>query len=299
MSHRSTGNHRFIYSEGTQPPLEPLPTGATDCHHHVFDPKYPAQHGLHPLPDAYRSHPPDVAAYRLFQDRLGLARSVIIAPSNYGDDNSLLVNALESIGPERARGVAIVDFDISDTGLQRLHQAGVRGIRVYLARDRAPSPDQLKTMSRRLESRGWHLQLVGARDEEVLVKWEPVVAELSCTVAIDHFGYAPLPAGTKSATADVLRRLLDNGKTYVKLSGVYIQSRKGYPDYSDIDELAVDLIKRAPERLVWGSDWPHVGATAQKPDGAKLIDQLARWAPSDSTRQLILTTNPSRLYWQA
>jgi len=287
------------YSAGTQPPQVALPWGAADCHHHVFDPRYPERQGLHPLPQAYRTTPPDVAAYRLFQRRLGLTRSVIVAPSNYGNDNSLLVDALGEIGQEHARGVAIVAFDAGRAELDRLHQAGVRGVRVYLAKGRAPSEEQLISLGRQLEPRGWHLQLVGSRDEEVFAKWEAALAEVPCRVVIDHFGYVPQPGGTESATAAVLRRLLDAGKTYVKLSGVYIQSRTGYPSYADMDELAMTLIRQAPERLVWGSDWPHVGALAQKPDGAGLVDQLTRWTASEAVRRLILVENPDRLYWDA
>jgi len=286
------------YSAGTQPPQQLLPLGATDCHHHIFDPKYPEKPGLHPLPDAYKATPPDLAAYRQLQKRLGLTRSVFVAPSNYGDDNSLLLDAIRAVGTDKARGVAIVSDDISDTELHELHRGGIRGIRIYLAKDRAPTREKIASIGTRLASLDWHLQLVGARDDEVFVSWEPVLAQLPCKVVIDHFGYAPQPGGAKSATAGVLHRLLDNGKTFVKLSGVYIQSKEGYPDYSDVDELAVDLICRAPERLVWGSDWPHVGATVQLPDGAKLIDQLFRWAPTETLREQILVSNPTHIYWQ-
>jgi len=287
------------YSSGTQPPRIVLPPGATDCHHHIFDPGYPQPRGLRPLPQAYHEHPPDIAAYRLFQQRLGLTRSVIVTPSHYGDDNSLLVDALQAMGQDHARGVAIVKPDVVDAELDRLHTAGVRGVRVYLAPDRAPTPEQLQNMGRRLADRGWHLHMAGLRNEEIFPKWEQALANLPCRIVIDHLGYAPQPAGEQSATADVIRRLLDNGRTYVKLSGVYLQSKVGYPDYPDVDALAMDLIEKAPERMVWGSDWPHVGAIGPSPDGARLVDQLSRWTDSDAIQHMIWVKNPGRLYWDA
>jgi D-galactarolactone isomerase len=285
------------YTAGTEPPLTSVPYGATDCHHHIFDLRFPEQDGLHPLPASYRTTPPDVSAYQLYKRRLGLTRSIVIAPSNYGDDNSCLIDALQKIGLDKARGVAIVRPEVPDAELDRLHKLGVRGIRIYLTKSRAPTAKELQNLGSRVKSRGWHLQLVGVRTEEVFVDWEPILAKPPCNIVIDHFGYAPQPAGVNSATAGVIRRLLDNGKTYVKLSGVYIQSKVGFPAYSDINELGIELVKLAPERMLWGSDWPHVGAATQKPDGAKLIDQLSILAPNEDVRRKILVENPQRVYW--
>jgi predicted TIM-barrel fold metal-dependent hydrolase len=155
----------------------------------------------------------------------------------------------------------------------------------------------VRGLAARAAQRGWHLQFVGDRHAERVAAWEKTLAGLPCRVVIDHLGYAPQPAGLASATAQTLLRLVERGHTYVKLSGVYIQSQAGYPDYSDVDALAAALVKAAPERMLWGTDWPHPGATPRKPDGARLFDQLARWAPMAATRRRILVENPDALYW--
>ena len=285
------------YSAGSAPPRIPLPLGATDCHHHIFDPRFPEHQGVLPLEPAYRTLAPDVHAYRLFKRRLGLTRSVLIAPSNYGDDNACLIDALQAFGPDAARGVAIVAPEVSDTELDRLHRHGVRGIRVYLAKARAPDPAQLQRLAHRASDRGWHLQLVGDRHTEVLADWQPLLARLPCRIVIDHLGFVPQPGGGASTTATTVRNLLDGGNAYVKLSAVYVQSTAGYPDYQDVDPWASELVRIAPDRMLWGSDWPHVGATTQKPDGARLVDRLAVWAADPAVRRRILVDNPAALYW--
>ena len=228
---------------------------------------------------------------------MGLARSVIVAPSNYGHDNACLLNALTALGKDSTRGVALLPPDVDDAELDRLHRAGVRGMRIYLGRAPAHSTADLHAWASRATSLGWHLQLVGARAFEPFVQWEPVLFRLACPLVIDHLGHAPQPDGQHSRTAGVLRRLLDRGKTYVKLSGAYLSSQEGFPAYSDVDDIARALVRHAPERMLWGSDWPHVGAGSRLPDGSALLNRLATWAESETIRQLILVDNPQRLYW--
>jgi D-galactarolactone isomerase len=278
------------HSSGTGAPDTPAPPGATDCHHHVSDPRFPKA-------DGSVGTPATVADYRQFKRRLGVSRSIVIAASPYGDDNRGLVDALRQLGGDAARGVALVYPEVSDGQLDALHGAGVRGMRVYLNKGRALTTDDVRGLAARAAQRGWHLQFVGDRHAELVAAWEKTLAGLPCRVVIDHLGYAPQPAGLASATAQTLLRLLERGHTYVKLSGVYIQSQAGYPDYGDVDALAAALVKAAPERMLWGTDWPHPGATPRKPDGARLFDQLARWAPMAATRRRILVENPDALYW--
>ncbi len=278
------------WSPGAAPPLTPAPLGATDCHHHIFDARY-SREGQPKPADA------TVEDYALFKRRLGLSRSVVVAPSNYGTDNSCLVDALEKMGSEIARGVALVDPGVSDAELDDLHAVGVRGMRVYLAKNRVPSRDELIAMGRRAADRGWTLQFVGNREREVLVEWEAILLDLPCPIVVDHFGWAPQPAGVASRTADLLRRLMTERDAYVKLSGLYLSSRTGPPLYHDLDELAAQLVGAAPEHVIWGSDWPHPMAGNVKPDGAMLFDRLALWAPDEAIRRIILVDNPTRLYW--
>ena len=279
------------HSGGTAPPKLQAPPGSTDCHHHVFDSRFLKPDGV-PSPISAT-----VQDYVLFKGRLGISRSVVVAPSTYWNDNSCLVDALDRLGSESTRGVAIVLPNVPNPEMDRLQRHGVNGARIYLGKNRIPSVDELMMLGRSCAKRGWHIQICGDRNREVIVPWENVLRALPCPVVIDHFGWAPQPQGISSATGEMLKRLLDAGGTYVKLSGLYLSSKVGYPDYSDLDAMAVALIRHAPEFMLWGSDWPHPQARDRKPDGARLLDKLTIWCPDDATIQRILVDNPGRLYW--
>lgn len=280
------------WSLGREPPKTPAPVGATDCHHHIFDPRFER-------PEAGRGGKATVDDYRLFKRRLGLSRSVIVAASYHGVDNRGLVDALGELGSDLARGVVLVDPDAPPAELDAYHRAGVRGMRVYMAKNRVPDQAELAAMGRRAADLGWSLQFVGNREREVLVERQDEILALPCPVVVDHFGWAPQPAGVESATANLLYRLLERDGGFVKLSGLYLSSREGFPAYRDIDALAIRLVGLNPDQLIWGSDWPHPVAGAQKPDGAMLFDRLAEWAPGAAVRRKILVDNPTRLYWAA
>ena len=256
----------------------------------MYNPCFPKKNGS----KAMQAGPEE---YVLFRRRLGLARSVAVAPSSYWNDNRALVNALDQAGGAIMRGVAIVDPDVSDQELDNLHAHHVRGMRVYLGKERIPSIDELKDFGRRCADRGWHILIVGDREAEVIVPWETELAALPCPVVFDHFGFAPHPPGAASATAGVIKRLLDTGRAYVKLSGVYIPSKLGFPTYADVNEMGIDLVNHAPERVFWGSDWPHPTSGSNKPDGAYLLEQLSIWAPDEAIRKMILVDNPTRFYF--
>lgn len=282
------------HSAGQGWPATEAPAGAVDCHHHIFDPRFQTPH--EPLvPSA------TVDDYRVFQRRLGLSRSVFVASSNYGDDNSCLVDALVQFGTDACRGVAMVNADVADAELDRLHAHGVRGIRLYLAKNRVPTVEEFRSLGRRAAERGWSINVVGNRQREVLLEWEAVFADLACPLVIDHLGWTPQPAGTRSDTAALIRRLLAHGNAWIKLSGPYLSSASGPPAFSDVDALASELAALAPDRTVWGSDWPHPVAQQHGfvPDGARLFDQLARWVPDAALRRRVLVDNPERLYWAA
>lgn len=282
-------------SNGSDPPSTAAPVGATDCHIHIFDPRFPRAVKLAANVPVWAT----VADYRLLQRRLGLSRVVVVSPSSYGFDNSCLVNALDTLG-DKARGIAVFKIDVPDAELDRLHAHGVRGIRLYIEKGRT-KPEELSTFARRISRLGWHIQLVVGRDPNKLVEVERYLTGLSCPLVIDHFGYVPQPDGVRHPGVSVLRRLLDKGNTWIKLSGVYIRSKVGYPTYSDVNELAIDLVRSAPQRILWGTDWPHTGVRDRKvvPDSAMLFDQLAIWSPDENVRRRILVENPQRLYWSA
>jgi predicted TIM-barrel fold metal-dependent hydrolase len=266
-----------------------VPVGATDCHHHIFDPRFPRPNGRTGIWGT-------VDDYRLLRRRLGLSRSVIASPSSYGFDNRCLVDALDALG-DTSRGVAAVRLDASDAELDGLHGHGVRGIRLYLIGETPTAPDQFGAYAARIARLGWHIQVVAVSDD-ALVAAEPAFVQLPCTLVIDHFGYVAQPGGVNRPSMKVLHRLLDKGNVYVKLSAPYISSKVGAPDYADIDPVAAALVRAAPERMLWGTDWPHPLVTkAPWPDDAAMLDRLAIWAPDARVRQSILVDNPSRLYW--
>ena len=277
------------HSFGVSPPKFVLPPGATDCHHHIFDPRFPRPNGRQGIWGT-------VADYRLLLRRLGLSRSVITSPQSYGFDNSCLVDALDNLGAT-TRGVAAVKLDVSDQELARLHTHGVRGIRLYLIGDAPTPPELFNAYAERIASLGWHIQMVAVQGD-ALVAAESALAKLPCALVVDHFGYVSQPEGIGHPSMDSLRRLLDTGRVYVKLSAPYITSRVGQPAYDDVDEVALALVRHAPERMLWGTDWPHpLVTTDPKPDDASMLDKLLLWAPDERVRQKILVENPTRVYW--
>jgi predicted TIM-barrel fold metal-dependent hydrolase len=232
--------------------------------------------------------------YTLLKRRLGITRSVVVAAASYGTDNACLLDALHRFGDD-ARGVAIVAADAPLFEMQALDAARVRGARFYLEKGTPPDPEALSGFARRAAGLDWHVEIMPSRGE-ALVSAEPVLAGLDCPVVIDHLGYTPQPMGTAHPTFDAMRRLLDAGHVWIKLSGVYFTSQAGFPDYGDVDALATALAAHRPDRMLWGTDWPHSGE-AQKPDDALLLDQTKRWIPDADLRRAMLVTNPAALYW--
>lgn len=270
-------------SEGDAAPNPPAPEGAVDSHMHIFDPRFPFIPGRSPDFGT-------VEEYRLFQERMGLRRNIVVSPSSYGFDNSCLVDALAQFG-DAARGVAGVAADVAEEELDRLDAAGVRGVRLNFGRVASTSIDDVVTLGRRIQRLGWHLQLHMPADG--IVANEATIAALPGTLVIDHFGGAPQPGGEDHPIVDTLRRLLDRGTTYVKLARFHQNEQVRYADHAPLARL---LIAHAPDRMLWGSDWNH-GNMRVKPDDAASFDQLAIWAPDEAARCRILVDNPDRLYW--
>jgi predicted TIM-barrel fold metal-dependent hydrolase len=276
-------------SSGTALPKLKAPANACDCHAHIYDPaRFP--------PDPKQGAIPASAAmpdYRLFQKRIGPTRAVIVTPRNYGTDNSITLDAIAQLGPQ-GRGLAVVDPAIADAELKRLHDGGVRGIR-FTIRDDATTAGlgHLETMSKRIADLGWHVDLNVVADQ--LVGIETLLRRLPTPIMLDHMAHPPLPAGAEHPSFAVLRGLLDSGRTWVKLSGAYSNTKVG-PPYPDATKIAQALVKAAPERMVWGSDWPHPSVKEPKPDDALLFDLLSEWAPDEATRHRILVENPATVY---
>lgn len=276
------------YSAGTELPHLKVPLNATDCHHHIYDSRFPvdANSALRP-PDA------TVADYRLLQKRLGTTRNVIVQPSTYGINNSGLIEALEEFGLETTRGIAVVNTSVSDEELKKLNKAGVRGIRFNLSQPGgATSMDMVEPLANRVAALGWHIQVVAKADQ--ILAGADLWRSIPCPVVFDHLGHI---TSINHPAFDVIVEVLRTGKGWVKLSGAYILSQDGAPTYADRSIVAKAYVQEAPKQLVWGSDWPHPTAKIDnKPDDAILLDLLTEWIPDEEMRKGILVDNPARLY---
>lgn len=270
-----------------------LPPLACDSHAHVIGPA-----SRYPLSPARVYTPPDcvIADYRHMLATVGLQRAVLVQPSIYGSDNRLLLDTLAG-DPRRLRGVAVAGDDVDATALARWHALGVRGLRVNLVdrHDRGgPLPlTQLQALARRIAPLGWHLELLVHADEHAAEL--PALHDLAVPVVLGHFGYLNVGRGVDDPGFRTLLQLLEAGRTWVKLTGPYRLTRAPLP-YAECDALAQALVAAAPQRLLWGSDWPHVMLRGVMPNDAELVDLIARWLPDEALRQRVLVDNPAVLY---
>ncbi len=269
-------------------PAISVPPGACDCHMHIYTPGYALRPGANAP-----SQPATLADYRELQRRLGLTRTVIVQPSAYGFDNSCTLAAMAALGDD-VRGVAIVDPAAPDSELARLDGLGMRGLRYHMMPGGPLGWDTVATMAPRVALLGWHLQFQFEGSE--LATHAPQLAQLPCDVVIDHIGRFVAPITLENENVRALFKLVDSGRCWIKLSAPYHGSRLGPPHYADIGAIARALVKHAPERMVWASNWPHPSLKRDFPDEAALLDLLAEWAPDAATRETILVTNPARLY---
>ena len=277
-------------SSGTEAPKLRAPANAADCHMHIYD------EARFPMPPSQRVAPTNAAVpqYRLLQKRIGTTRVVIVTPRNYATDNRATLDAIAQLG--NARGVAVLHPTVTDAELKRFHDGGVRGIRFSLG-DPATAvvtPDMVEPLSKRVTDLGWHVQLnMGG---EQIVQMADLLRRLPSPLVFDHLGIPPLPAGIQHPSHAIIRGLIDRGRSWVKLSGAYLNSKNG-PPYPEASAIAQDFVRAAPERMVWGSDWPHpTEAADKKPNDAVLFDLLSQWAPGEHTRHRILVENPETLY---
>ncbi|QEI04497.1 amidohydrolase family protein [Pigmentiphaga aceris] len=280
------------HSVGLARPTRRLPALACDSHMHIFDPRFaPSSHWPRTPPDA------PVTAYRQLQQRLGTTRAVVVTPSTYGTDNACTLDALAQLG-DAARGVAVVDQDVTADELGRLDAQGVCGLRVNFVSPQSwgiTTPAMLTTLAAKVAPLGWHIQVF--MHAEQVVELAGVLEQLPVPLVIDHLARIDPQAGPVANAFAVLRHLLDQGNTWVKLSGAYMRSQVGGPSYADTLPLGQALVQAAPERLVWGSDWPHTTEAVGTVDDAALVDTLQAWCKDDAAvMDRILVDNPARLY---
>src|SRR6266403_5780086 len=279
-------------SVGIEPPKLKAPANAADCHMHTYD---PARFPMSPIPRAAPTNA-TVEDYRLLQKRIGTTRVVIVQPRNYATDNRVTLYAISQLGPN-ARGVAVVTPAIADAELKAFHAGGIRGIRFSLAdpSSRAVTPEMVEPLSKRVADLGWHVQF--NIDGGQIVELRELLLRLPSQMVFDHLAHPPLPAGIQHPSHGIVRGLIDKGRTWVKLSGAYGNSKVGPTSYPEAATIAQAFVKAAPERLVWGSDWPHPGLpNDNKPNDALLFDLLGEWAPDEATRNRILVQKPETLY---
>jgi predicted TIM-barrel fold metal-dependent hydrolase len=235
-------------------------------------------------------------------------RVVIVSPAVYGTNNDCTLDAIRRLG-SRARGIALVAPQATKAELDKLRRGGIRGIRLNFETFGVTDPqivvDRFRVASMQAGDQGWHIQINTRLS--IAAALEPHIHRSSTTVVFDHFAQAQPALGVAEPGLAALVRLLKTGRAYVKVSAAYRISTQS-PDYADVAPLARELIAANPERILWGSDWPHPDA-APRPerrpvdprpplpvDDGRMLNQLALWAPNPATRQTILVENPARLY---
>lgn len=276
------------------PPHFTMPKGAADCHAHVFGPasRYPYQENR-----SYTPRDMPLSALRALHRTLGIERLVVVQASAHGLNNNAVLDAVAT-DRKNLRGIAAVSEDTSDRELQRLNDGGIRGIRVNLV-DRGGNPFSslaaVGKMAERIRDFGFHIELL------VHVESFPELrqlAETTCVpLSVGHIGYTKAAAGGIDHPGfQQFLTLLRDGHYWVKLTAPYrISAHDNFP-YPDVAPMARAVVEAAPDRVIWGSDWPHVIHYRGMPNDGDLLDALADWAPDADLRQRILVDNPARLY---
>jgi D-galactarolactone isomerase len=264
-----------------------VPKGACDTHMHFYDGASAARPGT-PNPGRFT-----VPMYRELQKKLGLERVIVVQPNAYGDDNTVTLNAIREMG-SGAKGVAVVKPDASGAELERLTKAGICAVRIMTLHGGALGFDVMDAVMARVHPFGWHANI--QLDGRELPNYEAQIKRLPGRFVIDHTGKFLEPVAPEHPAFRCLLRLVDTGRCWVKLSAPYETSKTGAPDYADVGRLAKALVKHAPERMLWASNWPHPSARANPPNDVELMELLLDWAPDESVRRRILVDNPAELY---
>ena len=278
-----------------------IPADACDCHTHIHgDPaRFPFFAGRVYTPEI--ALPEQLAA---LHKSLHIRRVVIVTPSVYGTDNSSTLYGIEARGSE-ARGVAVIDEQTSERELDEMGRAGVCGIRLILVTDQTVSLQRLRAAIQRVKHRHWHVQVFA--NLTMIAALKELVAESPVPIVFDHFGGAVAEQGLTQPGFAELVEMVKSGQAYVKISAAYRISKRP-PDYGDVVALAQALVQANPDRVLWGTDWPHpnsVTPPGRKPtevtpllqiDDGHLLNQLPVWVPEADLRERILVTNPARLY---
>lgn len=268
-----------------------LPAGACDSHCHIYGP-----FDRFPLPDdrSFTPHAAPETALRRLHDKFGFARAVIVQSQGHGFDHRPLLDALRT-GEGRYRGVALIRPATTDAEIADMAEAGVCGVRFSFMAHLGGAPDRgvVRATIDRVRPYGWHIALHVAGSG--LLEIEDFIRTIEAPVIIDHMARPTLLDASHAPVEAALKRLLDTGNVWVKLSGADRISRSGAP-YDDVVLLASGLARHAPDRVLWGSDWPHVNLHGSMPDDGDLVDLIGAIAPSDAMRQRLLVGNPATVF---
>ncbi len=268
-----------------------IPANACDCHIHVYDDRYPAATGAKLFP-ANAS----VDQYRCIQSVTGTERAVLVTPSTYGTDNRSMLTGLQVLG-HCARGVAVIDGTESDTDLEVMRSVGVRGIRLNLSLGVVGNIEDIASLAERVRKFDWHIQVLMSPD--VLVQHHAVFENLPVPIVFDHFARISPTQAYRHRAHEIVLKLLEEKKAWVKISGGYLVSESCRITDTGLTLLARSYIDAASDRIVWGSDWPHATAQAglqPMPDDGEQIACLVQWAQDEQTLYKILVANPEKLY---
>ena len=264
-----------------------MPDNACNAHLHIIDPSFPND-------GKAETQRGTVEEYRYLADTLGLTRAVFVQAKPFALDNTCLLDAIQKFGAKDARGIAVANAVVSDQKLLTLHAGGVRGLRfsVWNPQNAVVSFEDCLPLSQRVKHLGWNIQLhMGASQ---IIQLADTIRKLECRVVIDHMGRLDPVQGIRDPAWKSLQEMIDRGNTWVKLSGPYLNTKTGEP-WRDAAKTARAIAEFSPERVVWGSDFPHVTEKI-KPDELALVNLIPQWLPTQRARQLALTDNAAELY---
>ena len=271
-----------------------LPKGSIDTHVHVFEPGYR-------LSPARGYSPPHstLADLEHLHATLGIERVVFTQPSVYGTDNSAILDAMNELNgatPDRARCVIAVDMSIADDEIAALDATGVRGVRLNTD-NKGGMPIRLAEipeLAARIRSFGWHIEFLFPGKD--MVELMPVLKGLGVPVSIAHFAYQPATAGVNAPGFRALVEIARAGNTWIKISGANRVSASDLPPYDDVKPMAHALIEAAPERIMWGTDWPHPNKYVVNPNDGDLVDAFGDWVSDERMRRRIMVETPAAFY---
>jgi 2-pyrone-4,6-dicarboxylate lactonase len=275
-------------------PVVRLPAGSIDTHVHVFEPRYPLAPGR-----GYNPPPSTLADLEHLHATLGIDRVVFTQPSIYGIDNSAILDGMAALNartPSRARAVVAISLRIKDDELAALDAAGVRGVRLNTD-NKGGMPiemNEIPELARRIAPFGWHIEFLFPGKD--IVELMPVFTSLEVPMSIGHFAYQPATAGVGAPGFQALLELMRRGNTWIKISGANRVSATDLPPYDDVKPLAHALIAAAPERIMWGTDWPHPNKYVANPNDGDLVDAFGDWVTNEGMRRKIMVDTPAGFY---